>query len=186
MTPLMPLQPAGTRSMRPWRRQRNYADVVRGRARRVMAHELTHVIHRDILIGTVAATIAGAISYLSHMAFFFGGRHNDDEGGGPVAAIVMMILAPIAAMLIQMAISRSREYSADEAGKAPRQPAAPCRRTEETGTGFTDDPDATGDPFNRAYDDRQPLQRRRDNEAFQHPPPMEERISRLESMRMSG
>ncbi|MGC2063747.1 MAG: M48 family metalloprotease, partial [Thermodesulfovibrionales bacterium] len=57
----------------------------------VMAHELAHVIHRDILIGTVAATIAGAISYLGHMALFMGGRHNDDEGGSPLAGIVMMI-----------------------------------------------------------------------------------------------
>ncbi|MBI5102530.1 MAG: zinc metalloprotease HtpX, partial [Nitrospirae bacterium] len=82
----------------------------------VMAHELAHVINRDILIGTVAATLAGAISYLGHMAFFFGGRHNDDEGGSPVAGLLMMIVAPIAAMLIQMAISRSREYAADESG----------------------------------------------------------------------
>ena len=74
----------------------------------VMAHELAHVLHRDILIGTVAATIAGAISYLAQMAqwamIFGGGRRDDDEGGSPVAALVMMIVAPIAAMLIQMAI----------------------------------------------------------------------------------
>jgi heat shock protein HtpX len=82
----------------------------------VMAHELAHVIHRDILIGTVAATIAGAISYLGHMAFFFGGRSDDDDRGNPIAGLLMMILAPIAAMLIQMAISRSREYAADEGG----------------------------------------------------------------------
>jgi heat shock protein HtpX len=86
----------------------------------VMAHELAHVQHRDILISTIAATIAGAISYLAQMAqwamIFGGGRHDDDEGGSPVASLVMMIVAPIAAMLIQMAISRSREYSADEGG----------------------------------------------------------------------
>lgn len=85
----------------------------------VMAHELAHVKHRDILIGTIAATIAGAISYLAQMAqwaMIFGGRRDDDEGGSPIASIVMMIVAPIAAMLIQMAISRSREFIADEGG----------------------------------------------------------------------
>ena len=85
----------------------------------VMAHELAHVRHRDILISTVAATVAGAISYLAQMAqwaMIFGGRRDDDEGGSPIASIVMMIVLPIAAMLIQMAISRSREYAADEGG----------------------------------------------------------------------
>jgi len=82
----------------------------------VVAHELGHVLHRDILISSVAATIAAAIMFISRMAFWFGGSSDDDEGGGnAIAAILMMILGPIAAMLIQMAISRSREYSADEA-----------------------------------------------------------------------
>lgn len=85
----------------------------------VLAHELSHVRHRDILIATIAAAIAGAISMLANMAqwaMLFGGfgRSNDrEEGGGVVGAIVMMIVAPIAAMLIQMAISRSREFAAD-------------------------------------------------------------------------
>jgi len=83
----------------------------------VLAHELAHVKHRDILIGTIAATIAGAVMMLSRMAFFFGGRGSDDEGGGnAIAAIAAMIVGPIAALLIQMAISRSREYGADEGG----------------------------------------------------------------------
>jgi heat shock protein HtpX len=83
----------------------------------VIAHELGHVLHRDILISSVAATIAAAITYLGHMAFFFGGGRRDDreEGGSAIGALFMMILAPIAAALIQMAISRSREFSADEA-----------------------------------------------------------------------
>jgi heat shock protein HtpX len=83
----------------------------------VIAHELGHVLHRDILISSVAATLAAAITFLARMAFFFGGSRRDDEDGGsnPIAAIFMMILAPIAAMLIQMAISRSREYDADAA-----------------------------------------------------------------------
>lgn len=84
----------------------------------VLGHELAHVRNRDILIATVAATIAGAISYLSQMAYFaslFGGR-DEREGSNPLALIVMMIVAPLAAMVIQMAISRSREYGADEGG----------------------------------------------------------------------
>ncbi len=86
----------------------------------VVAHELAHIKNRDILVSTIAATIAGAISYLAQMAQWaaiFGGRSNDDEGGSnPIAAIVMMIVGPIAAMLVQMAISRAREYGADEGG----------------------------------------------------------------------
>jgi len=90
----------------------------------VVAHELAHIKNRDILISTVAATIAGAISYISHMAswgLMFGGGRRDSEDRNPfgsVIAIAVMILAPIAAMLIQMAISRSREYRADESGAA--------------------------------------------------------------------
>src|SRR5215470_5880144 len=76
----------------------------------VLAHELGHVNNRDILISSVAATIAGAITYLSRFAFFFGGdRSSEDRRGGGLGAILMLILAPIAAMLIQMAVSRSRE-----------------------------------------------------------------------------
>ena len=86
----------------------------------VMAHELGHVKNRDILISTVAATFAGAITYLAHMAqwgaMFGGGRSDDDEGGGIFGMLFMAILAPIAAMLVQMAISRSREFGADAAG----------------------------------------------------------------------
>ncbi|MFH1026571.1 MAG: M48 family metalloprotease, partial [Pseudomonadota bacterium] len=85
----------------------------------VMAHELAHVKKRDILVSTIAATFAGAITYMAHMAQWaamFGGRSDDDEGGGIFGTILMAILAPIAAMLIQMAISRSREFGADAGG----------------------------------------------------------------------
>ncbi len=82
----------------------------------VVAHELGHVLHRDILISSVAATIATAITFLARMGFFFGGSRRDDEGeGGGWGGVLMLILAPIAALLIQMAISRSREYDADAA-----------------------------------------------------------------------
>ena len=80
----------------------------------VLAHELGHVKNRDILTSSVAATLAAAITMLARMTFFFGGSRDDDErGGGAFGGLFMLILAPIAAMLIQMAISRTREYAAD-------------------------------------------------------------------------
>lgn len=86
----------------------------------VIGHELGHVKHRDILIGTVAATFAAAIAFLANMAkwaaIFGGGRDRDDEGGNPIALIGVAIFAPIAAMLVQMCISRTREYKADAFG----------------------------------------------------------------------
>ena len=81
----------------------------------VVAHELGHVLHRDILTSSVAATLASAITFLARMAFWFGPRRDDDEEGGGWGGFLMMILAPIAAMLIQMAISRTREFDADAA-----------------------------------------------------------------------
>ncbi len=85
----------------------------------VLAHELSHVKNRDTLVGTIAATIGGAISFLAQMAQFqmiFGGR--DDDGGGGLGALVAIILAPIAALIIQLAVSRGREYGADASGAA--------------------------------------------------------------------
>jgi len=82
----------------------------------VLAHELGHVNNRDILISSIAATLAGAITYLARFAMFFGGGSRDDRRGGGLGALVMMILAPLAAMLIQLAVSRSREYQADASG----------------------------------------------------------------------
>ncbi len=92
--------------------------------RGVMAHELAHVKHRDILISTISATVAGAISTLANFGMFFGGR--DEEGrSNPLVGILVMILAPLAAALIQMAISRSREFEADRGGaEISRDPEA--------------------------------------------------------------
>jgi len=84
--------------------------------RGVMAHELAHVKHRDILISTLSATVAGAISTLANFGMFFSGSHNRENGGNPLLAILVMIFAPIAAMLIQFAISRTREFGADRGG----------------------------------------------------------------------
>ncbi|MBH1975615.1 MAG: zinc metalloprotease HtpX [Rhodocyclales bacterium] len=84
--------------------------------RGVMAHELAHVKHRDILISTISATMAGAISMLANFAMFFGGRDENGRSHNPVVGILVMILAPLAASLIQMAISRAREFEADRGG----------------------------------------------------------------------
>ena len=85
----------------------------------VLAHELAHVKHRDILISSVAATIAAAIMMISRFAMFFGGGRDDDRGGSnPIALLAMMILAPIAAAMIQATISRSREFDADAGGSS--------------------------------------------------------------------
>jgi heat shock protein HtpX len=82
----------------------------------VLAHELGHVNNRDILISSIAATIAGAITYLARFLMFFGGGSRDERRGGGLGALVMIIVAPLAALLIQMAVSRSREYQADASG----------------------------------------------------------------------
>ncbi len=82
----------------------------------VLAHELGHVSNRDILISSTAATIAGAITFLARFGLFFGGGDRDERRGGGIGALLMLILAPIAAMLIQLAVSRSREYQADATG----------------------------------------------------------------------
>jgi heat shock protein HtpX len=102
----------------------------------VIAHELSHVSNRDTLTQAVAATVAGAISFLAQMAMWFGGSYRDEEGNGPnpVALLLTMILAPIAATVIQLAISRTREYGAD-AGAArltgnPRALARALQRLE--------------------------------------------------------
>jgi heat shock protein HtpX len=93
--------------------------------RGVMAHELAHVKHRDTLISTISATIAGAISSIAQFGMLFGGSQNGERNVHPVVAILIMIVAPIAAALIQMAISRSREFEADRGGaEISRDPQA--------------------------------------------------------------
>jgi len=97
----------------------------------VVAHELAHIKNRDTLIMTITATLAGAISMLANFAFFFGGRDRNNPLG-PIGAIAMVVLAPLSAMLVQMAISRTREYSADRLGALisgmPRSLASALRR----------------------------------------------------------
>lgn len=106
--------------------------LTRDEIRGVMAHELAHVKNRDTLTMTVTATIAGAISALANFAFFFGGSRDEDNRGGLIGAIAIAILAPIAAMLVQMAISRAREYEADRIGaEIGGDPAALARALEK-------------------------------------------------------
>jgi heat shock protein HtpX len=113
----------------------------------VIGHELAHVQHRDILISTIAATIAGAISYLAQMAqwaMIFGNRGDNEEGGNPIAALIMMIVGPIAALIVQMAISRSREYaicSRRRRRKTCRKSEISCRSTEKAPLGISENTD---------------------------------------------
>lgn len=153
--------------------------------RGVMAHELAHVQHRDILISTISATMAGAISMLANFAMFFGGRDSEGRPANPIVSILVMILAPLAATVIQMAISRAREYEADRGGAE-----------------ISGDPDALADALEKinAYARGIPM-----NTAEAHPetaqmmimnplsggglrglfsthPPTEERVARLRAM----
>jgi heat shock protein HtpX len=153
----------------------------------VMAHEMSHVRHRDILIGSIAATLAGAISYLAHMAQWaalfggFGGR--DDEDGNPLGLILLIILGPIAAMLVQMAISRSREYAADRGGAQlcgnPHYLASALRKLEAANRQrpMQQVNEATAHMFIV-----NPLRGGGLASLFSTHPPMDERIRRLQSM----
>jgi heat shock protein HtpX len=153
----------------------------------VISHELAHIKHRDILVSTVAATIAGAISYLAQMAqwaMIFGGRSdNEREGGNPIAALVMMIVGPIAAMMVQMAISRSREYGADAGGArisgSPLYLAGALRKLHIASQKIPMD----ANPATSHMFIVNPLSGGGLLRLFSTHPPMEERISRLESMR---
>ena len=149
----------------------------------VMAHELSHVRHRDILIGSIAATIAGAITYLAYMAQWaaiFGGGDDDDN---PIALIAMAILAPIAAGLVQMAVSRSREYEADKGGAKlcgnPHYLASALRKLEMANRQqpMRGAREATAHMFIV-----NPLSGKGAKALFSTHPPVEERIRRLESM----
>ena len=154
----------------------------------VLAHELSHVKNRDILIGSIAATMAGAIMILANMARFaaiFGGsRDSEERGGGIIGLLVMTIVAPIAAMLIQMAISRSREYQADASGAQfsgnPLGLAGALEKLEVASKQIPmDDPKpATAHMFIV-----NPLSGRGLLNLFSTHPPIEERIARLRSMR---
>jgi len=151
----------------------------------VIGHELSHIRHRDILIGTIAATIAGAISYIAQMAQWaamFGNRGDNEEGGNPIAALVMMIVGPIAALIVQMAISRSREYDADEGGARlagnPRYLSNALRKLHNASQKIPMD----ANPATSHMFIVNPLTGRGLLRLFSTHPPIEERIERLEAI----
>ncbi len=157
----------------------------------VLAHELGHVQHRDTLIMAIAATFAGAISHLATMAMWggmLGGRSSDDdEGGGPIAGLVAMIVAPFAAMLIQMAISRSREYLADEAGaQFSGNPIFLANALRKLEAWKQEIPMQSGSPATAHLFIVNPFSGGGMAKLFSTHPSTEERIARLEAMAAGG
>jgi heat shock protein HtpX len=157
--------------------------------RGVMAHELAHVRHRDILISTVAATMAGAVSALANFAMFFGGRDSEGRPANPIASLMVAILAPIAASLIQMSISRAREYEADRGGaEISSDPEALAHALEKIHNY------AQGIPFQAVEQHPETAQMMILNplsagglaQLFSTHPPTEERVARLMSMAKNG
>lgn len=151
----------------------------------VAAHELSHIKHRDILISTIAATIAGAISFMAQMAMWanmFGGR--DNRGTHPAVLIVVMLLAPIAAAIIQMAVSRSREYEADKGG------AMICGNPMYLASALGKLANASNPKMEKVNDATahmfivNPLSAGGIKKLFSTHPPLEERIERLQNMNM--
>ncbi|MHB9154569.1 MAG: zinc metalloprotease HtpX [Endomicrobiales bacterium] len=152
----------------------------------VIAHELSHVKNRDILISSIAATAAGAIFMLARMAqfaaMFGGGRGDRDDNGNALGMIFIAILAPIAAMIIQMAISRSREYQADATGaKISGNPGALARALQKISSGVRHHP-AQVNPTTAHLFIVSPFSGKSLFTLFSTHPPMEERVKRLEKM----
>jgi heat shock protein HtpX len=155
----------------------------------VLAHEMAHVKNRDILIGTIAATLAGAIMMLARFAQFaaiFGGGRDREEGGGGLGLIAMAILAPIGAMLVQMAVSRSREYQADASGaRFCGRPDSLARALEKiAGTSKRIPLEAT--PATAHMFIMSPLSGKGMMSLFSTHPPMEKRVERLRAMRVGA
>ena len=157
----------------------------------VIGHELSHIQHRDILISTIAATMAGAISMLSSMArwgaIFGGGRSDDEEGGGGNILVVLLvsIFASIAAMLIQMAISRSREYMADEGGAHLSHPLSLAKALGKLDVAAQRIP-MEANPSTAHMFIVNPLRGGGVLSLFSTHPPIEERIAKLEEMARTG
>ena len=154
-----------------------------------MAHELAHVKHRDILISTISATMAGAISALANFAMFFGGRDEEGRPANPIASIAMALLAPLAASLIQMAISRAREFEADRLGAEisgdPKALASALKRIQHYASGI---PLHTTEahPETAQMMIMNPLSGGNLANLFSTHPSTEERVRRLLSMHVNG
>jgi heat shock protein HtpX len=158
-------------------------DELRG----VLAHELSHVKNRDILVGTIAAAMAGAISMLAniaHWGLIFGGRSSDERGGAhPIVALAMIIIAPVAALLVQMAISRSREFGADATGAAVSgDPVGLANALRKLQRGVEAMP-MDANPATAHLFIVNPLTAGGLMTLFSTHPPLEERIRRLENMK---
>lgn len=155
--------------------------------RGVMAHELAHVQHRDILISTISATMAGAISALANFAMFFGGRDEEGRPVNPLAGILVAFLAPLAASLIQMAISRAREYEADRGGAEisgdPHALADALGKIQMYAEGRIPMGPAEAHPETAQMMILNPLSGEGIRSLFSTHPPTAERIARLRAMR---
>lgn len=151
----------------------------------VMAHEIAHVKNRDILIGTIVATMAGAISMLAHMAqwaMIFGGGRGNREGGHPIIHLIMILIAPIAALLVQMAVSRTREYQADRTGaELMGDPAPLANALAKLERGAKQIP-MDAEPATAHMFIVSPLSGKEMMSLFSTHPPMEKRIQALMSM----
>jgi len=156
-------------------------DELRG----VLAHELAHVKHRDILIQSVAATIGAAITYLGYMLMWFGGGDDNDSPLGIVAMLAMVLLAPLAATIIQLSISRQREFAADAGGAAisgnPESLASALLRLEQGAAAIPMQVNQAAEPLFIV----KPFRGGRFSSMFSTHPPIEERVRRLRQMRPS-
>lgn len=156
----------------------------------VIGHELAHVKHRDILTGTIVAAMAGAITFLTRMAMYasiFGGGSRDRENSNPIGEILLLILAPIAAMLIQFAVSRSREFAADEGGaKICGRPLSLANALRKLEKGVERVPMENAGTATAHMFIVNPLRGGRIMRLFSTHPPTEERIARLEEMATGG
>jgi heat shock protein HtpX len=149
----------------------------------VLAHELSHVLNRDTLISTVAATIAGAITMVTRMLMFVGGGSRDDDRPNPLVGIAMMIFAPMAAFFIQMAVSRSREYAADASGaKLVGYPQGLMGALRKLQSASQQIPMQGATPETAHLFIVNPLSRRALMSLFSTHPPLEDRIERLSKM----
>lgn len=156
--------------------------------RGVISHELTHIKHRDILLSTISATMAGAVSALANFAMFLGGRDEEGRPTHPLASIAVAILAPIAASLIQMAISRAREFEADRGGaEISGDPQALASALDKIHRYASDMPFATAEshPETAQMMIMNPLSASKIAELFSTHPATEERIARLMTMAMT-
>lgn len=151
----------------------------------VIAHELAHIKNRDTLIMTVTATLAGAIGFLAQFAFFFGGNRDERNPLGLIGTLAVMILAPLAAMLVQMAISRTREYSADRAGAMicgqPLWLARALQRIEQLARGVVNEP-AERNPASAHLFIVNPLRMGGVDNLFRTHPPTADRVRRLREL----